>query len=76
MSPKDTAVFWTEYVLRHKGADHLKTASTQLEWYQYLLLDVIAFVLGALFVSLYLIRKVVKSLAKVVFRSSKKSKIN
>ncbi|XP_065216418.1 UDP-glycosyltransferase UGT5-like [Planococcus citri] len=76
MSPTDNAVFWTEYVLRHKGAHHLKTAATHLEWYQYLLLDVIAFVLGALFVSFYLIRKLVKSLARAVFGKSKKTKVN
>ncbi|KAG8336178.1 hypothetical protein J6590_050380, partial [Homalodisca vitripennis] len=26
MSPLDTAVYWTEYVLRHKGARHLRSA--------------------------------------------------
>lgn len=41
-TPLDTAVFWTEYVIRHKGASHLRSAAVDLPLYQYLLLDVIA----------------------------------
>lgn len=33
------AVYWIEYVLRHNGAHHLKTAGSQLTWYEFLLLD-------------------------------------
>jgi glucuronosyltransferase len=35
-------VFWTEYVIRHKGAPHMRSAALDLTWYQYFLLDVIA----------------------------------
>lgn len=42
LSPMDTAIFWTEYVIRHNGAPHLRSAAIDLAWYQYLLLDVIA----------------------------------
>nr|CAD7439934.1 unnamed protein product [Timema bartmani] len=41
----ERAVWWTEYVLRHKGAPHLRTAAVDMPWYQFLLLDVIAFLL-------------------------------
>ncbi|PNF21497.1 UDP-glucuronosyltransferase 2B31 [Cryptotermes secundus] len=40
-TPLDRAVYWTEYVIRHKGAPHLRSAAADLSWYQYLLLDVI-----------------------------------
>ncbi|XP_034243932.1 UDP-glucuronosyltransferase 2B15-like [Thrips palmi] len=39
----DQAVWWTEYVVRHRGAHHLRPSSVRLPLYQYLLLDVIAF---------------------------------
>jgi glucuronosyltransferase len=39
-SPLDTAIFWTEYVIRHGGASHLRSAALDLAWYQYMLLDV------------------------------------
>lgn len=40
MSPMDTAVFWTEYVIRNKGAAHLQTTGFSLPWYSYFCLDV------------------------------------
>ncbi|XP_069697453.1 UDP-glycosyltransferase UGT5-like [Periplaneta americana] len=42
LSPLEQAVYWTEYVIRHKGAPHLRSAALDLAWYQYFLLDVIA----------------------------------
>jgi len=47
-------VYWTEYVIRHKGAPHLRSAVLDLAWYQYFLLDVIT-VLSLAIVSLLLI---------------------
>ncbi|XP_036400741.1 UDP-glucuronosyltransferase 1A1-like isoform X1 [Megalops cyprinoides] len=41
MEPLDLAVFWTEFVMRHKGADHLRPAAHHLNWVQYHCLDVI-----------------------------------
>jgi len=38
----EQAVYWTEYVIRHKGAPHLRSAVLDLAWYQYILVDVIA----------------------------------
>ncbi|XP_069676450.1 UDP-glycosyltransferase UGT5-like [Periplaneta americana] len=69
--PLDRAVFWTEYVIRHKGAEHLRPASTDLYWHQYLLLDVLmVLTVGLLMVVMltYLtvkrIYRILKSLAK------------
>lgn len=39
-SPMDTAVFWTEYVIRNKGAAHLRAVGFTLPWYKYHSLDV------------------------------------
>jgi len=41
MSPLETAVYWTEYVIRHKGAPHLRSAAVGMLWYQYYLIDVL-----------------------------------
>lgn len=63
VSPMETAVYWTEYVIRHKGAPHLRTAAAEMPWYQYYLIDVlfVIFLLPLIvFVLLYrLIRKAV-----------------
>ncbi|XP_063216516.1 UDP-glycosyltransferase UGT5-like [Bacillus rossius redtenbacheri] len=46
MAPLERAVWWTEYVLRHRGAAHLRSAAVGMPWYQYLLLDVAGFLLA------------------------------
>nr|QIK00363.1 UDP-glycosyltransferase [Xylotrechus quadripes] len=43
LKPMDTAVYWVEYVIRHKDTSHLRVAGATLPLYKYLLLDVIAF---------------------------------
>lgn len=43
MSPLQTAVYWVEFVCRHKDAGHLRVAGTDLPWYKYNLVDVILF---------------------------------
>ncbi|XP_042161186.1 UDP-glucuronosyltransferase 2A1-like [Oncorhynchus tshawytscha] len=50
MHPLDTALFWIEFVMRHKGAAHLRTESYKMPWYSYHSLDVIGFLLAVLFV--------------------------
>ncbi|XP_070701291.1 UDP-glucuronosyltransferase 1A1-like [Pempheris klunzingeri] len=42
IDPLDLSVYWTEFVMRHKGAKHLKSAVHGLNWIQYFCLDVIA----------------------------------
>lgn len=45
MKQLDRAVYWIEYVIRHNGAHHLKTAGNKLNWIQFLSIDVILFIL-------------------------------
>ncbi|XP_039501343.2 UDP-glucosyltransferase 2 [Drosophila santomea] len=60
----DTAIYWTEYVLRHNGAYHLQSPSRNMTWWQYYLLDVVA-VYFILFYGLIL------ALKRMDFRSEK-----
>ncbi|XP_042337827.1 UDP-glucuronosyltransferase 2C1-like, partial [Plectropomus leopardus] len=41
MTPMDQAIFWVEYVMRHKGAPHLRTEAYKMPWYSYYCLDVL-----------------------------------
>ncbi|XP_073433668.1 UDP-glucuronosyltransferase 1A1-like isoform X6 [Dendrobates tinctorius] len=43
--PLDLAVYWVEFVMRHKGAPHLRPAAHDLNWIQYHSLDVFGFLL-------------------------------
>ncbi|CAJ1063855.1 Hypothetical predicted protein [Xyrichtys novacula] len=53
MAPMDKAVFWVEYVIRHKGAPHLRTEAYKMPWYSYYLLDVLLFMMTVVTVLLY-----------------------
>lgn len=46
--PLETALFWIEYVIRHKGASHLRTESFKMPWYSYFSVDVLCFLVAAL----------------------------
>ncbi|XP_061077352.1 UDP-glucuronosyltransferase 2B1-like [Conger conger] len=52
MKPLDRAMFWIEFVMRHKGAAHLRTESYRMPWYAYHSVDVIMLLLAAVFVIL------------------------
>ncbi|KAG8228501.1 UDP-glycosyltransferase [Ladona fulva] len=39
--PLERAIYWIEYVMRHKGAKHMRPASADLKWYQLYMLDVL-----------------------------------
>ncbi|KAG8257585.1 UDP-glycosyltransferase UGT5-like [Homalodisca vitripennis] len=58
MSRMDSAVYWIEYVLRHRDTRHLRPASAKLPWYQLWLLDVAAAVLTFLCLSFLILYKV------------------
>ncbi|KAK4872336.1 hypothetical protein RN001_014365 [Aquatica leii] len=77
MTSLDRAVWWIEYVIRHKGAAHLKSPALDVPWYQYFLLDVIGVLLTAFslmgFLLLYVVRKFVEMI-KLTVGESKKSK--
>ncbi|KAJ3641636.1 hypothetical protein Zmor_028132 [Zophobas morio] len=43
----EKAIWWMEYIIRHKGAPHLRSLNVDISWFSYLLGDVIAlFVVG------------------------------
>jgi len=58
MTPERSVVYWTEYVCRHKNAPHLKSYSFDLTWYQYYLLDVVAFILLFIISTVYITYKI------------------
>ncbi len=75
IKPLDEAVFWIEFVIRNKGANHLRVEAYNLTWYQYHCLDVIAFFITILTVVLYVFFKMCKFfIMRCCFRSKRKSK--
>ncbi|XP_043930958.1 UDP-glucuronosyltransferase 1A1-like isoform X1 [Protopterus annectens] len=54
VEPLDLAVHWIEFVMRHKGANHLRPAAHDLNWIQYHSLDVIAFLAAIILIVVYI----------------------
>lgn len=46
IKPMDLAMFWIEYVLRHRGAPHLKSVALDLPFYKRWTLDVVFFMVA------------------------------
>ncbi|XP_076139837.1 UDP-glucuronosyltransferase 2C1-like [Alosa pseudoharengus] len=57
MKPLDEAVFWIEFVMRNKGAKHLRVQAHNLSWYQYHSLDVILFLLAIVGLFIFIVVK-------------------
>merc|ERR1719228_1231513 len=62
MKPLDSAIFWIEFVMRHKGAAHLRTESYKMPWYSYHSLDVMLFLIVLFLVLLLTFAAFVKCL--------------
>ncbi|XP_072477025.1 UDP-glucuronosyltransferase 2B17-like isoform X2 [Notamacropus eugenii] len=74
MKPLDRAVFWIEFVMRHKGAKHLRPASHDLTWYQYYSLDVIGFLLACVATVVFIVIKCCLFCCGKLGRKGKKQK--
>lgn len=62
MKPMDTAMYWIEYVLKHKNVGHLQSTGLNIRWYQYFYLDavfvvIVTFILLKNAISIVLFRK-------------------
>ncbi|XP_026819752.1 UDP-glucuronosyltransferase 2B7-like isoform X2 [Rhopalosiphum maidis] len=68
MSALDTAVYWVEYVIRHKGAHHLRSTAVKLTWYQYLLLDVILFFIIIALLLIYICYFITKCIMRSILK--------
>jgi len=68
-TPLETAIFWTEYVIRHGGAPHLRSAALDLAWYQYLLLDVIAVIVLSIAIVLGTMYFICRKIISILFKS-------
>lgn len=75
-TPKEEIIYWTEYVIKHNGAHHLKSAGLKLSWYQFVLIDVLivfVFILLTILGIIYFMLKNVKyQLCKLIISSNTK----
>ncbi|KAL0852994.1 hypothetical protein ABMA27_012777 [Loxostege sticticalis] len=66
MTALETAVYWIEYVVRYKGARHVKNPGLDMTWIAYHMLDVYAFVLLMIVTFVLLVTKIIKVISRFV----------
>ncbi|XP_060527588.1 UDP-glycosyltransferase UGT5-like [Cylas formicarius] len=59
VSPIQLAAYWVGYVIKQKGAPHLRVAGARMPFYKYLMLDVIAVIIFAMCSVSYAFSKIV-----------------
>jgi glucuronosyltransferase len=73
MSGSQKAAYWIEHVIKY-GGDHLRSPSSNMPLYQFLMLDILTFIVAMLFTFLFLVTCFVKMLW-VTFTQNRKAKI-
>nr|ADC91980.1 UDP glucuronosyltransferase 5 family polypeptide b4 [Danio rerio] len=72
VKPLDNAIFWIEFVMRHKGAAHLRTESYKMPWYSYHSVDVILVLISAVSLIILSIYAVIRYFCcKICMRKTK-----
>lgn len=68
LTPMETGVYWVEYVIRHKGAPHLRSAGQDLTWISYHNLDVYAFLLVIMYTLFWVTKFILLSILRKIFK--------
>ena len=63
MNPREVAAYWVEHVLKF-GGDHLKSGALDLAWYEYLMLDILGFILVVLMAIIVIATTVIRKCLK------------
>jgi glucuronosyltransferase len=73
LNARETAVYWVEYIIRHHGAPHIQYQAIHLNFLQRNSLDVVGFLLVALYISIKLVTCSFKFVFRKIFKRSPKA---
>lgn len=76
MTAQETAVYWIEYVIRHKGAPQLHYPAADMNFLQNNSIDVIAILLAAVYIVIKIVAFIFKKLCCRGRKSAIKQKRN
>jgi hypothetical protein len=75
MNAQDTAIYWIEYVIRHRGAPHLHYPGADLNFFQNNSFDVLAFLAAAIFIAFKVLSFIFKKICSCGHNKSAKQKL-
>jgi glucuronosyltransferase len=73
-SPLDTAIYWIEYVLKFKGAEHLQSHARNIPWFRYMSLDIALAFFGSIYIIYDLIHQMMSK--KIQDKKTESKKIS
>ena len=73
MTAQDTAAYWVEHVLKY-GGEHLQTGAMDMPLYQFLMLDILLFVLVVCFLSGCILKTILAVVCRKCFSKQSKQK--
>lgn len=73
-TPLERAVWWTEYVIRHRGAKHFRSPAANMPWSEYLMADVVITVISFVVLGVVALYLVVRSVLSACFGMNVKVK--
>ncbi|CAH0697336.1 unnamed protein product [Spodoptera exigua] len=73
-SPLERAIWWTEHVLRHGGARHLRGPAANMSWTEYLELELVFILLLALLATIAVLFVFFRSLYRLIIVNTKPDK--
>nr|XP_027223434.1 UDP-glucuronosyltransferase 2B14-like [Penaeus vannamei] len=73
-TPRERAVFWTEYVVRHQGAPRLRSPAAKLSWVEFLMLDVLLVLHVVVYVAFCVLSRVVRAVKGKLFPGKAKKR--
>lgn len=71
MKSLDKVMWWMEYVIRHKGAKHLKCPRVDIPLWKYFLLDILAYYIFYASIYVYFGYKILTYLSKRLYQIKK-----
>lgn len=72
MSSKQSVVYWVEYVIRHKGAKHLRSAGLDLNYAEFYSLDVYGALLAAVLCVIFILSAAIKWFSRAFLEEERK----
>ncbi|XP_070161125.1 UDP-glucosyltransferase 2-like [Polyergus mexicanus] len=72
----ENAIWWIEFVIRHKDVSHLRCSIAYDPWYQKYDMDIIAVLSIATFVILFCTLVIIYKLLKIIFNRNTKKQVN
>ncbi|KAH8362558.1 hypothetical protein KR200_004605 [Drosophila serrata] len=76
LSAMDTAMYWINYVIEHRGAPHMVSAGVHLPWYQFYLLDIVGMALVLILLPIIALAIICRKSSKSMNNHKLKSKTN